>query len=108
MTYCSTSVTSIYNDLLLHSTEHLDELLKIITCSKQWKGALSSQYFEVQGGGRQGDPLSPYLFIIAADILAIAIQTNTDIKGLKITEEEFKLLQYAHDLTVFVPNVECA
>ena len=35
MTYCSTSVTSIMNDLLFHSTEHLDALLKIITCSKQ-------------------------------------------------------------------------
>ena len=45
---------------------------------------------------------------MAAEILAIAIKTNTDIQGIKIGNEEFKLVQYADDLTVFVPNIECA
>ena len=31
-----------------------------------------------------------------------------DIQGLKIGKEEFKSVQYADDLTVFVPNVACA
>ena len=69
---------------------------------------LCSPYFEVQRGVRQGDPPSLYLFIIAAEILAIAIQTNTDIHGLQFKKEEFKLVQYADDLTVFVPNNEWA
>ena len=33
-------LSDLNNDLFFHSTEHLDALLKIITCSKQWKGAL--------------------------------------------------------------------
>ena len=69
---------------------------------------LCTPYFEVQRGVRQGDPLSPYLFIIAAEMIAIAIQSNADIQGLYIGKEEFKLVQYADDLTVFVPNTECA
>lgn len=57
-------------------------------------------YFEVQRGVRQYNPLPFYLFIIAGEILAIAIQTNTDIHGLQTGKEEFKVVQYAKDLTV--------
>ena len=65
-------------------------------------------YFELQRGERQGDPLSPYLFIIAAEILATAIRNRSDIQGIKIRQDEFKLVQYADYLTVFVPDIESA
>ena len=65
-------------------------------------------YFELQRGVRQGDPLSPYLFIIAAEILAVTIRSREDIQGIMIGQEEFKLMQYADDLTLFVPIIDCA
>ena len=68
---------------------------------------MCTPYFEVQRRVRQGDPLSSYLFIIVAEILAIAFRSRTDIQGLKIGRQEFKIVQYADDLTVFVPNLEC-
>ena len=51
--------------------------------------------------------MSPYLFIIVAEVLATAIRT-TNIQGIKIGKEEFKFVQYADDLTVFVPDIENA
>ena len=56
-----------------------------------------SNYFAMGRGVRQGCPLSPYLFIIAAEILAISIRSNNDIKGIVIGEKEYKIKQFADD-----------
>ena len=65
-------------------------------------------YFEFQRGVGQTDPLSAHLIIIAAEILAIAIRSRPDIQGLSTGQDDLKLMQYADDLTVFVPNLERA
>ena len=57
-------------------------------------------------GCRQGDPISPYLFILAAEFLAEAIRTNKNIKGIKIHETEHKLSLYADDTTIFLKHDE--
>ena len=41
---------------------------------------------------RQGDPLLPYLFLIAIEIMAISIRTNNQMEGIKIGQEETKSL----------------
>ena len=56
-----------------------------------------SEFFELKRGCRQGDPLSPYLFILAIEPLAIEIKENKVIKGITINDVTYKIGQYADD-----------
>ena len=49
-------------------------------------------------------PLSPYLFPVVVEILAIAIRQNEAMKGIKIGNEETKLLQFADYTTVVLAD----
>ena len=59
-----------------------------------------SDFFTLTRGVRQGCPLSPYLFIIAAEMLAISIRNNKEIKGMKVNNKEIKINQYADDTSL--------
>ena len=69
---------------------------------------VSSNFFTLERGVRQGDPLSPYLFIIAVETLAIAIRQKESIKGITIGTEETKLLQFADDTTAVLADTSSA
>ena len=69
---------------------------------------LTTGYFALERGVRQGDPLSPYLFVVVVETLAIAIRQNEAIKGISIDKEETKLLQYADDTTAVLSDRDSA
>ena len=66
----------------------------------------ASNFFLVHRGVRQGCPLSPYLFILSAEILAKAIRKCADIRGLLVKDTEIKLSQYADDTTLILDGSE--
>jgi exonuclease III len=61
---------------------------------------MTSRQFNVRRGCRQGDPISPYLFILCAEVLACKIREDEEIKGIKISDVEFKITQFADDTSL--------
>ena len=53
-------------------------------------------------GCRQGDPISPYLFLLVAEVLNILIENNVDIKGICVGAYSFKMTQFADDTTILL------
>ena len=61
--------------------------------------------FPVRRGVRQGDPLSPLLFILALEMLACQIPNDQSIKGIIFKDEEIKLTLFADDMTCFLRDI---
>ena len=64
------------------------------------------EYFALEQGCRQGDPISPYLFILCGEILSTAIRNDPKIEGLTIHNEEHKISQYADDTSLYLKDTE--
>jgi hypothetical protein len=65
-----------------------------------------SQWFPILRGVRQGDPLSPYLYLIGAEILSLMIRNSKIIKGIKMKDSENLLAQFADDTTMYLDGSE--
>ncbi len=59
-------------------------------------------------GVRQGNHLSPYLFILGLEILSIAIRRDHNIKGIDVLGKNIKLAEYADDMNSFLADVKSA
>ena len=70
------------------------------------KNGHCSEWFYLQRGCRQGDPISPYIFIMCAEVLASLIRKNESIKGITIGNIEYKISQYADDTTLILDGTE--
>ena len=49
-------------------------------------------------------PLSPFLFILAVELLACKIRQDKEIQGINIFQREFKISQFADDTTLLNKN----
>ena len=64
----------------------------------------ASPSFKIERGCRQGDPISPYLFILCAEILACRVREDENIKPIRINETEFRISQFADDTSFLLDN----
>ena len=60
--------------------------------------------FPLRSGTKQGCPLSPFLFNIVLEVLAIEIRKKEEIKGIEIRKEEVKLSLFADDVILYIEN----
>ena len=61
-----------------------------------------TQWFPIERGCRQGDPISPYIFLLCGEVLAHMIRQNENIKGYSVNGKEIKLSQFADDTSLLL------
>ena len=78
--------------------------LKISNCSisEGTKIPQLPRLIDLERGCRQGDPISPYLFVLSAEILAKVMRECDEVGGLQVGGIETKLSQFADDNTLFL------
>lgn len=57
--------------------------------------------FPITRGVKQGCPLSPYIFLLCAEVLTLLTNDNNDIKGISLFGNTIQSLFYADDTVVF-------
>ena len=60
--------------------------------------------FPLRSGIRHGCPLSPLLFNIVLEVLAIAIREEKEVKGIQIRKVEVNLSLFADDVILYIEN----
>ena len=65
-----------------------------------------TSWFKPSKGVRQGCPLSPYLFILSAEVLSKRIRQDSNVRGIKVFGKEIKLSQFADYTTLFNADIE--
>lgn len=63
----------------------------------------TSPRFSLSRGIRQGCPISPYLFLIASQLLALHI-SNDNLQGITIDDKQILISQLADDTTLFLKD----
>ena len=89
--------------------ENFIHMVRTLHCNAEnavLNNGFTTKYFKLERSCRQGDCLSPYLFILALELLCIRIKNCSEIKGIVCWGKEMKYSAYADDLTVFIKNKE--
>ena len=70
------------------------------------KGGTTTNYFKIEKGTRQGDPISAYLFIFVLEIVFLFTKESKNINDLNIFDKTFLYTAYADDTTFFLKDTK--
>ena len=68
-------------------------------------GGITTKYFNLNKGARQGDLISVYLLILELEILFLLIKENHSKNGLNIFDHCYLYFAYADDTTFFLRDI---
>ena len=68
----------------------------------------TTKYFPLERSVKQGCCLSPYLFVLAIELLSKKIQQSKAIKGVEVGGKEYRINLFADDVTLFMKDSEAA
>ena len=77
------------------------KLLQANSFSKIEQNVFFSEHIILERGCRQGDPVSPYLFVLSAEIL-LTIRRCEDVRGLRVGTKKANISLFADDTTQFL------
>ena len=64
-----------------------------------------TNWFKPSKGVRQGCPLSPFLFILSAELMSIKLRHDPGVKGINLFGNEIKLSQFADNTNLFCADL---
>lgn len=67
-------------------------------------GGTSSGFFRPQRGIRQGCCISPFLFLLVVEVMAVMIRSSRDIQGIQLHMNTIKIVQFADDSTFLLKD----
>ena len=65
----------------------------------------ATNWIKPSTGVRQGCPLSPYLFILTAELMSTKIRQSSDFKGISMFGKEIKISQFADDTNLLCADI---
>ena len=100
------------------SWEYISKILKIFNFSEKTISVIKSLQLNSKSkilqnghlsdniilgrGCRQGDPISPYLFVLAVELLGETIREYEGIRGILVRGQEHRISQVADNITLFM------